>query len=66
MALLNVRIDYGGARHWREFQQKTRPEGRGIMAINVVNDPLPKTMQSTPANHLKLTFVIAWFFCLLF
>jgi MFS family permease len=36
------------------------------MAINVATAPLPTTVQSASADRLKLTFVIAWFFCLLF
>jgi MFS family permease len=35
------------------------------MAINVASDPLPNAVQPASAD-LKLTFVIAWFFCLLF
>jgi MFS family permease len=38
------------------------------MAINVATEPLPlpTSVRPTSADHLKLTFVIAWFFCLLF
>jgi MFS family permease len=36
------------------------------MAINVATSPLPTTVQPASADRLKLSFVIAWFFCLLF
>jgi MFS family permease len=36
------------------------------MAINVATAPLPASVQPASTDRLKLTFVIAWFFCLLF
>lgn len=36
------------------------------MAINVATEPLRTTVQPASADRVKLTFVIAWFFCLLF
>ncbi|MFZ1100949.1 MAG: hypothetical protein WAN26_16255, partial [Steroidobacteraceae bacterium] len=36
------------------------------MAINVATAPLPTSVQPASVDRLKLTFVIAWFFCLLF
>jgi MFS family permease len=36
------------------------------MAINVATAPLPTTVQAASADRLEISFVIAWFFCLLF